>query len=63
MIWTVKDVLEILKKDFKYKTDYEKKICKTLEIIYSIYNEGYSSERVIKWAIVLNYIFRENDEA
>lgn len=59
---SIKDVLEILKKDFKYKTDYEKKICKTLEIIYSIYNEEYSSERVIKWAIALNYIFRENDE-
>lgn len=59
---SIKNVLEILKKDFKYKTDYEKKICKTLEIIYSIYSEGYSSERVIKWAIALNYIFRKDDE-
>ena len=57
----VKNVIDILNKDYKEKTEYEQKICKTLEVVYSIYNESYSRERVIKWAILLNYLFREND--
>ena len=57
----IENIIDILNKDYKEKTEYEQKMCKTLEVVYSIYNESYSRERVIKWAILLNYLFREDD--
>lgn len=57
----ISNVISILNKNYKEKNQYEQKICKALEIVYSIYNESYSRERVIKWAILLNYLFREDD--
>lgn len=57
----IENVINILNKSYKEKTQYEQKICKTLEVVYSIYNESYSRERVIKWAILLNYLFREDN--
>lgn len=58
----IKNIVTILEKNIKDKTEYEQKICKTLEVVYSIYNESYSRERVIKWAILLNYLFREDNK-
>lgn len=60
-ITNIPNVIKILNKPLKEKNEYEKKICKVLEVIYSNFNECYSRERVIKWAIILNYIFREDD--
>lgn len=57
----ITNIIKILNKPLKEKNQYEKKICKVLEIMYSNFNECYSKERVIKWAIILNYIFREDD--
>lgn len=41
-IKNIKDIIDILNKNHEQKTEYEQKICKTLEVIYSIYNESYS---------------------
>lgn len=57
----IPNVIKILQKSLKEKNQYEKKICKVLEIMYSNFNECYSRERIIKWSIILNYIFRENN--
>ncbi|AVK49452.1 hypothetical protein AXY43_16505 [Clostridium sp. MF28] len=57
-ITNIPNVIKILNKPLKEKNEYEKKICKVLEVIYSNFNECYSRERVLKWAIILNYIFR-----
>lgn len=57
----IRNIIKILDKSYNEKTEYEQKICKALEIVYSIYNESYSRERVIKWAILLNYLFREDN--
>ena len=61
-LYNIKKFIRILNKNYEEKSQYEQKICKALEIIYSIYNESYSRERVIKWAILLNYLFREDDD-
>lgn len=58
----IKNIINILDKPYSEKNEFEKKICKSLELIYSIYNESYSRERIIKWSILLNYLFRETDE-
>lgn len=58
----INDLINIMKKDLKKRSDLENKICKSLEIIYSIYTEPYTVERVIKLVILLNYIFRESNE-
>ncbi|ELC8424660.1 hypothetical protein QYB63_001224 [Clostridium perfringens] len=56
----ISNIIELLNKNMKQKNEYEKRICKSLELIYSIYNESYSRERILKWSILLNYIFRES---
>lgn len=56
----VKDILNIMEKKLTDRTQFENKICKSLEIIYSIFNENSSRERVFKWPIILNYLFRED---
>lgn len=59
---SIENIITILNKPYTEKNEYEKKICKSLELIYSIYNESYSRERIIKWSILLNYLFRETNE-
>lgn len=57
----ISNIIEVLNKNMRAKNEYEKRICKSLELVYSIYNESYSRERILKWSILLNYIFRESD--
>lgn len=58
---SIKPILEIMKKGISSRSQYESKICKSLEIIYSIINENSSRERVFKWPIIWNYLFREDN--
>ena len=58
----IKELNCIMMKQLEKRSELESKICKSLELIYSLYSEPYTSERVIKLAIILNYIFRESDE-
>lgn len=58
---SIKPILEIMKKEINIRNQYENKICKSLEIIYSIINENSSRERVFKWPIIWNYLFREDN--
>lgn len=44
------NAVKILSKTLKEKNEYEKKVCKVFEIVYSNFNECYSRERVLKWA-------------
>lgn len=58
----IKELNSIMIKPLDKRSELESKICKSLELIYSLYSEPYTVERVIKLAIILNYIFRESDE-
>lgn len=61
-IENISELNTIMKKKLKQRSELESKICKSLEIIYSVYSEPYTVERVIKFSIILNYIFKEYDE-
>lgn len=56
-----KNWISLLEQDFEKRSELHKKILKSLEYIYYISNEIYASERIIKYFIVLNNIFREGD--
>lgn len=61
-ISNINELNNIMMKPLEERCELENKICKSLEIIYSLYSESYTVERVIKLAIILNYIFRESDK-
>ena len=58
----IDSLINLIGKNLKDRNEYESKICKSFEIIYSIFNEIYSRDRVLKLIILLNYIFREDNE-
>ena len=51
---------DILEKPFIKRTEYENKVSKALEILYSTFHEPYTRERILKLSIILNFIFRDN---
>lgn len=59
----IEKFIHILSKPMSTRNEYESKISKALEILYSTLNEPYTRERVIKLSIMLNFIFRDNGDA
>jgi hypothetical protein len=53
-----KNWISLVSLDFEKRNEYQKKLLKALEYIYYISNEIYASERIIKYFIVLNNIFK-----
>lgn len=53
-----KNWIKLLEQNFEDRSELHKKLLKGLEYIYYISNEVYASERVIKYFIVLNNIFK-----
>jgi hypothetical protein len=53
-----KNWIDLLEQNFEDRSELHKKLLKGLEYIYYISNEIYASERIIKYFIVLNNIFR-----
>lgn len=53
-----KNWIRLLEQNFGERSELHKKLLKALEYIYYISNEIYASERIIKYFIVLNNIFK-----
>ena len=53
-----KNLIKLLEQNFEDRSELHKKLLKGLEYIYYISNEIYASERIIKYFIVLNNIFK-----
>lgn len=53
-----KNWIKLLEQNFEERSELHKKLLKGLEYIYYISNEIYASERIIKYFIVLNNIFK-----
>jgi hypothetical protein len=53
---------KILDKKPKERTNLQKKIVKSLEVLYTIYNEINANERISKYFILLNYLLKESPE-
>lgn len=60
-IKNVQPIIDILSKNIKERTEFENKICKALELVYSILIESYTSERVLKLTTLLNFIFNQSE--
>ena len=61
-IKNIEEFIKILNKNIEEKTEFETKICKSLELVYSIFIESYTSERVFKLTTLLNFIFNESEK-
>ncbi|MVX66349.1 hypothetical protein GKZ28_21980 [Clostridium chromiireducens] len=57
----VQPIINILNKNIKDRSEFENKICKALELVYSILIEAYTSERVLKLTTLLNFIFNQSE--
>lgn len=57
----ISGIIDILNKKIQDRTKFENKLCKSLEIIYGTFIESHAIDRVIKFVIILNYLFREDD--
>lgn len=53
-----KNWIRLLEQNFEERSELHKKLLKALEYIYYVSNEIYASERIIKYFIVLNNIFK-----
>ena len=57
-----KNWITLIEQNFEERSELHKKILKGLEYLYYISNEIYASERIIKYFIVLNNIFRTDEQ-